>query len=262
MVSALLILSVVAPSLDGKEIGFLELEKKKWNAVKDIASGAGEWKFVVPTEDGTSVNVDVHYKTANEKYYLSWAFNDQRIEMLMGDRESVVVHHGIKAIAKIDTKKFYELTGIDADERKKGEFEPTVPKDEGTINLAISNFQPMVSMNPVPKWVSTESVIVDKKRMTLVTHRVTKDDGTVRCEVKQWFPEGKWIAERVTTVGVDTAGRKFKGEVSVKVLDLTSRLKPDDIKINTAVLKDYSGSLEDEDAFGMLMLLMGLRGGT
>ncbi len=259
MFTPLVLVIAALPLYQGKEIGFLELEKLKWTAAKDIKQGFAEWEFVLPTENGEVQRVKVVYRTAGEKYYLMWSFEDQRYEMLMTDEESLVVNHTAQAFVKLDTKKFREFYGYKEGDEEQ-EYVPKVAEEDGTMHLHITHFQAYVIMNPVPQWVSTEAVELNKRKMTLVTHRVLREDGTLRCEVKQWFPEGSWIAEKVSALTVDSEGKKFNGEAAVKVMDLSARLKPSDITIKESSYKGYQTNMDEQQAFAMLMLLMGVRG--
>src|SRR6185503_18345764 len=102
-----------------KEISFVELEKLKWEATKDIKNGAGEWEMRAPGEDGDVQRVKVVYRCVDENYYLNWTMGEQRFEMAMSDKESLVVNHEAKLYFKIDTEAFRKIYGIDEEPKKE-----------------------------------------------------------------------------------------------------------------------------------------------
>lgn len=257
MVTGLLLAAVL--NSQGKEISFLELEELKWKATKDIKSGSAEWQMTVPGADGEGQQVRVLYRAAGERILIEWRVDDQRFEIGMWEDGAIIVNHTEKRYFSIDQETIKAIKGESSKSKEEEKFEP-VKVEEGTFRLVVSQFQTFIQMNPHPKWVSTTSVEVDGKTMTLVTHRATRDDGSLRGELKQWFPQGKWIAERATFEAFSEEGAKVWGEATVKSMDLSGRLKPEDVKVPKSSYTGYSSDLDEETGYHLLNLLLSMRG--
>ena len=243
----------------GKEIGFLELEELKWKATKDVRNGAGEWTLVVPAEGEGTVTAKVTYRVVDDRNYMSWTVEDQRFELFASDDEGVVVDHKERSFFKLDVNLVSALFGVKEGEPKNEKYEPE-KVEEGTMKFAVAQFQSVLMMNPVPKWASTTSTKINGRKMTLVTHRLVRDDGSLRGEVKQWFPEGTWITERATVRTVDEEGKETFAEINAKVLDLSGRLKKQDVGIPPSAYEGYTDSLGEDQAQALLMMLFALKG--
>jgi hypothetical protein len=242
-----------------KELGFFELEELKWKATRDVRNGAGEWTILAPSEGEGPVSGKITYRVVDDRVYFAWAVDDQRIEMVVDKQEGLVVNHGDKTFLKLDIKLLESVFGGEVKEPEEEKFEHE-EMEEGTMNFGVAQFQSVINLNPVPKWVSTITTELNGRKMTLVTHRMLRDDGSLRGEIKQWFPVGTWLTEKATVRTIDEEGKETRAEIAAKVLDLSGRLRREDIEIPPGSYEGYTDSMEEGAAQALLMMLFAMKG--